>query len=497
MARSSPLTPSTLPPECVEEILKYLDLATLKALRLSSRKLCARCTGPRFKTFISHQTVELSKSGLQSFRQLAVHPELGPAAKNLEIMATVYDQTRQRKVIDRWGHSLPDGSPTPSGRSKEVLAEAESNLAWLDTQQQRQDELSYDEIVKSLAISLRHIGQLDRIGLDAVLVQGRDETRTTANSQAKWYPVWMRAARIYCITIEAIAQSGIAPKTLTVYQKTPRCSVPLYDIATNRAMRDLPGLKDAGKSIEDLALSLSTKVPTGATEHPPRIPVACHEVSSAVASIAGLGEDQVLEVEDFGGLARFLSVTPNLKALEIHLYNTLFNPVIIYQWMFKSIATETRLPLLQKCSLRGIAASGDSLLQFLSNHPQITDLTLNQISLTSEETWQPIFEHLVSRNTPPLKRLHLSTLKSSHQMINLHPTWEEHSKELEENSQSQIYFVHTKEFRADEIQRGLEFRPMPADWMQGSRGSYSWMQSLYREYGPPWESDWTGGGNED
>lgn len=477
--------------------MRHLDLASLKALRLSSRKLCARCTGPRFKTFISHQKIELSKSGLQSFRQLAVHPELGPAAKNLVIMATIYDQTRQRKVINRWGHNLPDGNPTPSGRSHEVLAEADSNLAWLNAQQQRQDELSYDDIVKSLAISLKHIGQLDRIDLDAVLVQGRDETRTTDNSRAKWYPVWMRAARVYCITIEAIAQSGVAPKALTVYQKTPRCSVPLYDIATNRAMRDLPGFKDAGKSIEDLALSISTKVPTGATERPPRIPVACHEVSSAVASIAGLGEDQVLKVEDFGGLARFLSFTPNLKALEIHLYNTLFNPVILYQGMFKSIATETRLPLLRKCSLRGITANGDWLLQFLTNHPQITDLTLNQISLTSGKTWQQIFEHLVSRKTPPLERLHLSTLKSSQQMINLHPTWEEHSKELEENSLSQIFFVHTKEFRADEIQRGLEFRPMPVDLMQGSSGSYMWMHSLNKEYGPPWESDWVGGGNGD
>lgn len=497
MAWNAPLILSTLPPECVEEIVNYLDLATLKALRLSSQKLRARCTGPRFKSFISHQTVELTKSGLQSFRQLAVHPELGLAAKNLVIMATIYDQTRQRKVINRWGHNLPDGSPTPSGRSHEVLAEAESNLAWLDIQQQRQDELPYDEMVKSLAASLKHIGQLDRIDLDACLVQGRDEIRTTDNSRAKWYPVWMRAARVYCITIEAIAQSGVAPKALTVYQRTPRCSVPVYDIATNRAMRELPGFKDTGKSIEDLALSISTKVPTGATECPPRVPVACHEVSSAVASIAGLGEEQVLEVEDFGGLARFLSFTPNLKTLEIHLYNTLLNPVIIYQWMFKSITTETRLPLLEKCNLRGITASGESLLQFLSNHPQITDLTLNQISLTSEETWQPIFEHLVSRKSPPLKRLHLSTLKSSHQMINLHPTWEEHSKELEENSQSQIYFVHTKEFRADEIQRGLEFRPMPVGWMQGSPGSYTWMQSLNKEYGPPWESDWMGGGNED
>ncbi|KAJ5815045.1 hypothetical protein N7474_006822 [Penicillium riverlandense] len=492
MARGAPLTLSSLPPECVEEIMKYLDLDTLKALRLSSQNLCARCTGLRFKTFVSHQTVELTKLGLQSFRQLAVHPELGPAAKSLKIMATVYDQTRQRKVIDTWGHNLPDGSPTPSGCSREVLAEADINLAWLHAQQQRQDEWSYDEVVKSLATSLKHIGQLDRIDLEAILVQARDETRNTENSRAKWYPVWMRAARVYCITIEAIAQSGVAPKALTVYQKTPRCSVPLYDIATNRAMRDLPGFKDAGKSVEDLALSISTKVPTGATERPPRTPLACHEVSSAVASIAALGEEQVLEVEDFGGLARFLSFTPNLKALEIHLYNTLFHPVTLYHGMFESIAKETRLPLLQKCSLRGITASGDSLLQFLSNHPQITDLTMNQICLTSEEAWNAIFEHLVSRKIPPLKRLHLSTLTYGHQMIklNLHPTWEENSKELEQNSQSQIYFVHTKEFRADEIQRGLEFRPMPTNWMQGSKGSWTWIQSLNTEYGPPWESDW-------
>lgn len=293
--------------------------------------------------------------------------------------------------------------------------------------------------------------------------------------------------------MEVIAQSGIRPKRLAVYQRTPRCSVPIYDITTNLEMLDSANLKNAGKYIEQLALSISTKVVTGATERPPRVPVACHDVAcyertATIAYVCSLGGDHCLDDEKFDGLARFLKFTPNLKTLDIHFYSTLLKSRISYQLMFTIVANEIRLPLLRQCSLRGITTSEESLLQFLSNHPQITDLTLNQISLTPEGSWESIFAH-ISQKLPNLARLHLSTLKASNKKtINLHPVWEHHSKELEENSRSQVYYVHTKEFSAADIRKGLEFRPKPYAVVQGSPAARSWLISVKREYGAPWES---------
>ncbi|KAJ5818388.1 hypothetical protein N7474_003979 [Penicillium riverlandense] len=477
-------TLSNLPPECVEEIMEYLDLDALKALRLSSRELCIDSTGPRFKKFISCQTMEVTKIALMSFRELAVHP-LGAAVKNLKIMATVYDQTLQLKVLNTRENNTTDEVPP--------LSQAQDDLAWLQSQQQGQDEVSYDEAVDHLAFCLGHFRTLDHIELDAVLVQGPSTIMATDTGQTNWYPVWTRASRIYCMTMEAIASSGVGPKSLTVYQATPRCSVPLYDIAANIEMLYSANLKNAGKCIENVALSISTKVATGATERPPRAPVACHDMPYdkgpfSAASISSLGEDKFLEVEKFDGLARFLEITPNLKTLEIHFYQTLLKPRTQYQLMFNTVANEIRLPLLRQCSLRGITTREDSLLQFLSNHSQITDLTLSQVSLAPEETWGSIFTHL-SRKMPHLERLHLSTLRlGNNSMINLHPVWEDHSKELEENSRSGIYFVHTKVFNADDLRKGLEFWPMPVASMQGSQSASLWILSVKKEYGPPWSN---------
>ena len=88
-----------------------------------------------------------------------------------------------------------------------------------------------------------------------------------------------------------------------------------------------------------------------------------------------------------------------------------------------------------------------------------------------------------------VESLHLSTLRSENQeTINLHPVWEDHPKELEENRCLGIYFVHTKEFDAVDILKGLEFRPKPVSWCQGSPGTYNWLQSVKMEHGSPWES---------
>lgn len=62
-----------------------------------------------------------TKSAFWSFRELVVHSELGTAIKTPKIMATVYDQDLQLKIVNAWDHKLPDGGPPPSSTSKEVL----------------------------------------------------------------------------------------------------------------------------------------------------------------------------------------------------------------------------------------------------------------------------------------------------------------------------------------------------------------------------------------
>ena len=129
--------------------MEYLDLDTLKSLRLSTRQLCAECTGPRFERFIRNQTVELTTVALQSLRELSLHPKFGAIVENLRIMATVYDQTRQLSLMNVSDHARQE--PT----SEKSHAQARDDLAWLREQQNHQDELSYDEAVDHLAFCLK------------------------------------------------------------------------------------------------------------------------------------------------------------------------------------------------------------------------------------------------------------------------------------------------------------------------------------------------------
>ncbi|KAJ5909097.1 hypothetical protein N7495_001779 [Penicillium taxi] len=485
MDSSAPLTLDALPPECLEDIVKYLDLNTIKALRISNHNLHVKCTGPRFKSFLHQYTIDLTRSSLLSFQDLIVHP-LGSAVKSLTIMALIYDQTLKQKIQKRWQNRTPQDNLQAAAYLK---AQNDPTCMWLQAHQQELDEISYEEAVAHLTVCLKNIQKLDIIELDAAIIQAPSLKVTTDTGPANWYPVWMRAARNYCITMEAIALSDVRLKSLSVYQIPPRCSVPLYDIATNIEMLQLLDptyLQMTGKHMEQLALSISTKVITGATERPPRVPVGCHQDSARRITrpsyVAGIGGDHLLDEEKFDGLARFLKLMPNLRALELHFYSTLLEQNRPYNNMFDRVAKELRFPLLRQCSLRGIHLSEGYLLQFLSNHSQITDLTLCEIEFEDSNSWVPIFAHL-SLKMPHLSRLYLATLSAADRKINLHPVWENNPSELMDG------WVPAKEFSADDIRRGLEFRT-EIPQRQGSVRSHVWWISVEKEYRSPWLSNW-------
>lgn len=498
VTKMSPGTPSSLgalPIEILEDILTYLDLDTIKSLRLSSRSFCQGCTY-RFMQFCRAQSIDLTQPSLRSLQELLAHPTLGTAVKYLEIVATVYDQTTHRMIMKAWENKQEDESArTMFNRNiydpnQEDLSRAEAALAWLQTKQQLKDELSYQEAVKQLTECLRQARRLDRIELHAVVIQGPNQTATTDTGDTNWYPVWMQASRTYCTTMEAIILSELKLKTLNIYQRAPRCSVPLYDIATHLEMLDANKSCHMGNDIDHLSLGVSDKVSTGATDRPPRKPVACHEVAwykerePRIGDVVSLGDDGSGGDERIDGLAQLLKLTPNLKSLDIHFYTT---RLAVADSILDPLNLETPLALLRKCKIGGITTSQDSLIQFISSHPNITDLALCWITIEPGGSWLPIFSHLEQR-VPGMTRLHLSYLmkKNPSETINLHPVWDDDPEELRVNRQTQLYYIPTKVFDADDISQGLKFRPMPDYPVQGSPANAKRIHDSKREYGCPW-----------
>lgn len=88
-----------LPIVVVDKILEYLDLETIKSLRLTDRTWSELCLGPRFKSFMRHQSTDLTPQSLESLSALSCHAILRPAVKDLTIVAAVYDSSLLQRVL--------------------------------------------------------------------------------------------------------------------------------------------------------------------------------------------------------------------------------------------------------------------------------------------------------------------------------------------------------------------------------------------------------------
>ncbi|KAL2013888.1 hypothetical protein VTN00DRAFT_1413 [Thermoascus crustaceus] len=442
MAAEAELNLNHVPPEVVEKIIKYLDLNTIKSLRLTSKVFGERCLGPRFKSFLKQQTTDLTEQSLWSLCTLASHPELGPAVKNLTIMATVYDASKLERILSTKKRRIVESSG-PFARKEE------------------REALSNESVIDSLASALRLLGRLDSVDLDATVVQGPNVTVSTATGE--WHPIWILASQVYCLTMSAVARSGVAVDTVTVYRNTPRCSVPSCDITAHVEKLDAGHLTFAGTSIKNLALSISTKVETdfhkitAARERLEGADRAFHEVFGSKAGLLEASNPEALAEENFLGIARLLRLMPKLEAIDLHLYDTLEGDAKAYDQIFKAIAREVHLPSLEQCFLRGIYASEESMLQFLENHPRINHLDLREMTITSG-SWEPIFKYLGSRMTA-LTRLRLSNLRDENKSLrNLNPVWEEGSGAADYSSSYPCgggLMVHTREFDVDDFKKGL------------------------------------------
>lgn len=102
-----------------------------------------------------------------------------------------------------------------------------------------------------------------------------------------------------------------------------------------------------------------------------------------------------------------LRLMPKLDAFDLHMTNTLGGPSTAYQKIFDHIADEVKLPLLTQVFFRGIPASEKSLLAFIDNHQSISDLTIDEMELTSG-SWKRVIRHI--SQLPDLSRLNLSNL---------------------------------------------------------------------------------------
>ncbi|KAL5366365.1 hypothetical protein BJX96DRAFT_169866 [Aspergillus floccosus] len=203
------MTFTTIPPEFLEKLLTYLDLDTVKALRLTDKKLAGRCIGPRFLSSIQQPVLDVTMHNLQSFHALACNPALSTKIHSLIFVATSLDSSELEENVESETHTLVEYNPpfiskTTEEYTPEELANARSDLNWLKEQQKARAEESTSDMTEILQLALK----------------------------GQWYPLWIRASHIFSLVATAIAQSGVPLKQLNVYRRTSRCCIPSEHITT-------------------------------------------------------------------------------------------------------------------------------------------------------------------------------------------------------------------------------------------------------------------------
>ncbi|GKZ25573.1 hypothetical protein AbraIFM66951_001345 [Aspergillus brasiliensis] len=537
---------SSLPTELFEAVLSYLDLNSIKALRLTSQSLAKRCMGPRFLGSIQQPVLDVSSETLRSLLALARNPALSKKISSLTLLAAVLD-------ISGLENNIKDGYYLETeyrGRSfrrvkihytPEDLSDANRDLAWLKAQQEARAKDSSNEIIELLQLAFTAFGALDAIHLDGGVLRSRTQRRPQASGE--WTVIWARAAHVFSWVTTAMALSGVAVKRLDVCHSNRKCGIPASNINNHQLDVNQAELETACMGLQSLEISLSGEIQdvlnfrrrlqerakegekvkekekedekeedgnekTSQEKH--------NQAPPKKKSHTSMGQDP-------GEIPRtpsiFLKSAPSLRKLELSFRRPGFIDLEIkqkYDWIIHSIANEAQFPNLEECAFAGFPARSESILLFLQKHPGIRLLKIHECHLSSG-SWGPIFAY-VEKSMPELESLDLSNLWGRHMrnmkyvqthvrddnddireeaeddwqesdgLVILRPIWDTNPIPRSTSYTSpRGRVVHTRRFTREEIKKGLVFRPLNKGpgRPKGSPELWSWVNERKTLYGPP------------
>ncbi|KAJ5766309.1 uncharacterized protein N7511_003925 [Penicillium nucicola] len=514
------------PQEVFETVLKFLDLNTIKALRLTNRRLSEICIGPRFLGFIQQPSLDVSPQSFRSLHSLACNPALSKVIHSLKFVATSFDSTELAKNVASGKYVVrtvkgPFFEATTMKYTPEELFNANSDLEWLKEKQELRASESSSEMIGLLRIALQKFSGLEFIHLDGAVITGPRCTQRKSTEHGEWHPLWMRASHVLSLVLTAMVQSGVSVKKLDVYRNTPRCCIPSGHITSYVSGLSPNQLAGLSKDLVSFAISLSAEIQT-VVEFDDSDDDELSEYEKASRTTFGSSKGH-LTCEDpratlangTQGVTSLLKYASSLQELDLSFRHALYGKRLdSYDRIVENIASEAQFPKLQHCAFSGFFAKEESILLLLQKHPDIRSLKLHDCDLTAG-SWTPIFGHL-SRSMPALDNLDLSNLSGNHMthrkrptgvdhpgvnnteqeqemvllevggLVSLYPVWDtEPRSRLRTLSKGDTYIVHTRSFNQEELKKGLVFRPEPGGRTKGSAEGMWWGRSRQALYGCP------------
>lgn len=353
-----------LPTELVENIAYSLPLSDLRNFRLTCSSMRDQALHPFKDRFFRRRTITVTADSLKGLIDVAGHPQIGSALRDLVIDATPQLEKKytdcQRRIRDA---QLDDGLRQLLDIELRLINEDRVKLS--DFAKSGQDR-------KLLALAFMVIGRLHSI---AFAYDGFNESEAE-DAMYHLRRAQTEMSRPFVSTIAAIAFSGLAVEEITVqnHRRSGFVSIGKLKFSSTQYSQLRPALAH----LRVLKLDLRDWLYA-----PARWMVS-------------------VEIPPF--VARFLSRVTELRELDLscHIYSSRKEDV------FTEIANMVRLPHLVKCTLGLILAKEENLLRFLqASKTSLKHLTLRNCVIVTG-CWRTFLESLA--NTIDLERLTLDNL---------------------------------------------------------------------------------------
>lgn len=233
-----------LPNELFDQLLAYLDLPSIKNLRLASKQHAAKCLSPAFFEYYREQETDLTPFSLRRLRQITSHHALGCAVKRLTVVALYHDPSCLLMRIRRLRDPLrrPD-RPRIVEYHKELSARMGQLHGIMVVRHGQHGQFS-DDIVASLSQVLETLGSLDVLKLTARVRRAPFEKDNLEPSSSvrfvNWNCLWADCHRLLRLVTSGMSKSGVEVATFSVFDdcfgkvqvgKISRCSSALQSVS--------------------------------------------------------------------------------------------------------------------------------------------------------------------------------------------------------------------------------------------------------------------------
>lgn len=369
-----------LPEDIIEQIIQSLDLGDIRNLRICSKKLAAKSSGPSFQKFLKSRYVVLGSTELKRFMRSMQASGLQSFIQNLYLDGIASEEANEQRTQD---------DPREDIR--------------------RADEATLlSQIFGELSRSIPG-GVLPSLILRVVIVRG-DERNLPVDASSSHAPlskaVWRCNNDTFDVALRALAISNLKIKSLNIFHDPDMRRYSLSCEQLSRTNWNDPGLASSLASLTNLSINISTPVIES------DFGVSQDIGATRINPSRSRTRPQPEREGDFAGLANLLPLCCRLEEFDMIFLALEHKPSYYYrrfraEKIFERLVQLDQLPSLKRLRLDGVIVRDTDLLDFIIRS-QPSELFLENIHL-QPGAFRSIFEYC-TRDMAAISRLHFHGL---------------------------------------------------------------------------------------